>query len=74
LARLAEQLRRDLVSTPVLLADGRGVTVSASFGALLGHRGDRWTAMIERADAALYEAKRGGRDRVVIAQGSVGSN
>ncbi|HET7608750.1 MAG TPA: diguanylate cyclase, partial [Gammaproteobacteria bacterium] len=44
------------------------VTLSFGIAAYPAH-GDSGEALIRAADAALYEAKRGGRDRVVVARG-----
>lgn len=45
---------------------GKGeVRVTCSIGVAWANRGDNWESLIGRADAALYEAKRDGRDRVV---------
>ena len=44
------------------------VTLSFGIAAYPAH-GDSGEALIRAADAALYEAKRGGRDRFVIARG-----
>ena len=44
------------------------LTVTASFGvATLPDHGSDWRRVMERADAALYESKRQGRDRVTAA-------
>lgn len=40
--------------------------ITASFGAALLRRNESAEAWLERADAALYEAKRSGRDRIVF--------
>ena len=45
------------------------VTLSFGIAAYPAH-GDSGEALIRAADAALYEAKRGGRDRFVIARGA----
>lgn len=45
------------------------VTVSAGVAAY-GVNGIDWETLLRNADAALYEAKRGGRNRVAVAHGS----
>jgi diguanylate cyclase len=47
------------------LGDGRKLTLSAGMTAY--RRGDSVRSLLERADAALYEAKRAGRNRVEVA-------
>ncbi len=58
---LAEDLREAIESTPV---GGHQITISFGVGA--SARGSRfdYETVFARADAALYEAKRGGRNRV----------
>ena len=46
-------------------ARGVSVPVTCSVGLAWAAPGDDWEALVGRADAALYEAKRLGRDRVV---------
>ncbi|QYG93623.1 GGDEF domain-containing protein [Iamia sp. SCSIO 61187] len=53
------------VSAPVVLADGSTVAVSASVG--VTSAGTSLDDLVARADAALYEAKRTGGGRVVVA-------
>ena len=71
-ARLAERLRTAVANTRT--ADGHAVT--ASIGIALTRPVDAEDAtdalwrLVDRADAAMYEAKRTGRDRVTVAPGA----
>ena len=49
-------------------ASGRMVMVTCSVGIAWARRGDGWKSLIGRADDALYQAKRSGRDRMVEAR------
>ncbi|MGG5890841.1 diguanylate cyclase domain-containing protein [Falsiroseomonas sp. HC035] len=61
-AAMAETLRAAIAATEVTLAEG-ALCMTASLGVATG--GDRSPeALLQRADAALYAAKRGGRNRV----------
>lgn len=61
IARIAESLRAAISAAPI---DPVG-TVTASFGVTLYRANDSLETWLQRADEALYEAKRSGRDRVV---------
>ncbi len=62
--RLAERFRRSVEETPFDL-DGRPLDVTVSIGATAIPAGeDRLDPAVRRADAALYEAKSEGRNRV----------
>ena len=66
-ARLAERLREAIAETPVMTATGP-ITVTASVGvAEMNDRDADLGRLLQRTDAALYEAKRQGRDRVSLA-------
>jgi diguanylate cyclase (GGDEF)-like protein len=66
--QLAERLRQQVRNHPLTIADEKvNVTVSVGVaGAAAGTSGIE--ALIRRADEALYEAKRSGRDRVVVSR------
>ncbi len=68
----AERLRAAVAALPLLPEAGARVTVSIGLAEFAP--GDTPATLVERADRALYRAKRGGRDRVVVdgAAGAVG--
>ncbi len=45
-----------------------GLSVTASIGVAVRGPKEPWSAWVERADKALYRAKKDGRDRVVVAE------
>lgn len=62
---VAERIRARIAQSSVLLSQtGQRVSITASMGVAIGGPGELPGQLIERADAALYEAKRGGRNRV----------
>lgn len=64
-ALIAERVRQRVAEAPVD-ADGRGIPISISVGlAHYPHAGERLDIVLTSADAALYGAKRRGRNRVV---------
>jgi diguanylate cyclase (GGDEF)-like protein len=64
---VAEKLRRAVAAAKLPGPEG-SLTVTISIGvATLGIDADDVAGLIEKADAALYEAKREGRDRVAMA-------
>ena len=64
--QIAERLRTAVASTPITLACGQPVTITASFGVsiVLWDEGNV-EAALHRADAALYRAKSQGRNKVL---------
>jgi diguanylate cyclase (GGDEF)-like protein len=65
-AAAAERLRQSLAALP-LPAGAESALVTASFGVAERVPGEGGSDLLRRADAALYQAKREGRNRVVIA-------
>lgn len=61
IVRVADDLRQVIGEAPI----GPVSKVTASFGVARFRRGDSMETWVKRADEALYEAKRAGRDRVV---------
>ncbi|WP_303638281.1 GGDEF domain-containing protein [Stenotrophomonas tuberculopleuritidis] len=66
--QLAETLRVALRQQDIALGDGQSLRVTASFGVAQGRLDPAgWRALVRAADAAMYEAKALGRDRVQVA-------
>ena len=66
-AQVAARLREAVSATPVALPEGGTLPVTVSLGVATRREGERLEDLIGRADAALYAAKAGGRDRVEVA-------
>ncbi len=67
--KVAERIRAQIADTPFAVGeDGQTIPVTVSVGVTAMMQGaDTVEAMLKRADIALYEAKNGGRNRVVAA-------
>ena len=63
---VAERLRQAAMGVPVL--DHRQITISCGVAGWLGTAEDTAMSVLTRADAALYEAKQNGRNRVVVCE------
>lgn len=63
--RLVDRLRQDVALTAFTAVRTRRVTISG--GVARWRRGETAADLLRRADAALYAAKRGGRNRIVSA-------
>lgn len=66
--RLAESLRQTIEAQPIHLPDGRSLHITLSIGVAAGRATDADHILLA-ADAAVYDAKRTGRNRVVAAAG-----
>lgn len=71
-AHLAERARAGIAARPVRLQDGSQIVVTASFGVASYPEHRQLGDLLAAADAALYEAKRKGRDQVVVSSESAG--
>ena len=60
--RILDALRTRAIS----LSDGSGIRITTSIGAHLLGEDDTLSSAAAKADVALYEAKRGGRNRVIL--------
>lgn len=67
-ARIADRMRLDIAARKLALnRNGQIISnITASFGVAQFIAGDTLDTLVKRADAKLYEAKSGGRNRIVI--------
>ena len=70
---LAERVREQLRVRTILALDGTAIDVTASFGVASSAGRTSPEELLARADAALYEAKRAGKNRVQTAAEPVAS-
>jgi len=68
-AVIAAERVRALFEGAGVQVDDTPLATSVSVGVACGEPGTSWGALLVAADAALYRAKRGGRNRVEVAQG-----
>ena len=62
---VAERMREELSETSIMLNDDIKLNITASFGVAAMNKDDPdFNTVLQRADAALYEAKHGGRNQV----------
>ena len=66
-AASAERLRRAVAETPIPVEGQVDLSTTLSLGLATLREGETAELLFRRADAALYGAKRGGRDRVSLA-------
>lgn len=63
---LANRIRQEIENRPLCLEDGGRITVTASFGGSTLNPDETVRDLLERADRALYDAKRNGRNQVCL--------
>lgn len=64
----AERVRSFIAGTPVFV-EGQSLSITISAGVAQVDKGEQLRSVFRRADAALYQAKRDGRNQVVCAAG-----
>lgn len=68
-ALLAERIRKAIAAMPIVI-DDLEISVTVSMGVSTLEAGDSAATLLNRADAALYDAKTAGRNRVMIQTGA----
>jgi len=70
--KVLERLRANLEKLPIALADGKMITITASFGLTVSADDVSVEELLHRADQALYRAKNQGRNNVVVLEANGG--
>jgi diguanylate cyclase (GGDEF)-like protein len=65
---VAARMREALASSRITLPEGAQIRLTASFGIAESVSGQSTDELLRQADAALYEAKRAGKNRFTVAQ------
>ncbi len=64
---VAERLRREVADYPFETSGGNlSLDITCSIGVTVSTQGEKSESLLKRADEALYQAKRDGRNRVVV--------
>ena len=63
---VAEKLRETIEKTPIILPNGKQIKVTISLGVTSLKKDDDESSFIKRADEALYDAKKSGRNIVKV--------
>lgn len=64
---IADSLRRQIAATQIMVPGAQPFSITASIGVAMFDGHPDYERLMNRADAAMYEAKANGRDRVVVA-------
>lgn len=64
---IAENLRQRVATSPAMLTDGTTLSMTVSIGVAMHDDHPDYEHLLARADAAMYQAKKRGRDCVVLA-------
>jgi len=65
-ARIIAERLRYTIKKNIFPTDEGDLHITTSIGVAEANRNDTLDVLIERADAALYQAKRTGRDKVIV--------
>ena len=71
-ALVADRMRRALSESSLEVTPGSRISLTASFGIAQVAPGQASEQLLSRADAALYEAKSAGKNRVSLAPAALG--